>query len=143
LTGCLVQGSTPSTFILENARTATDSATSKGKSYIITAVAGTDLKQHLNHQIRVTGSEASASSGSSSGSSMSGSSAPGAPGSRPDASAPASPGSSSSSGSPSGSSVSGSQSAAQSASRQDDDERDMTRFTARTVTMVASTCSAA
>jgi hypothetical protein len=55
LTGCLVQGSGPTVFILENARAATDPATSKGPSYVLQVAAGSsvDFKTHLNNQVRI------------------------------------------------------------------------------------------
>jgi hypothetical protein len=130
LTGCLVQGSSPTVFILENAKTSTDAATAKGKSYVIQAAAGTDLKQHLNHQVRIVGSEASMSgAGSSSSPSMGAPSSPGASAQAPSAQ-PASPSSQASS------------AASQTPSRQTD-ERGLPRLSARTVTMVANTCPAA
>jgi hypothetical protein len=60
LTGCLVQGSSPTVFLLENAKTATDPATSPGKSYVLQIGPGSavDLKSHLNHQVRVVGTSA-------------------------------------------------------------------------------------
>jgi hypothetical protein len=129
LTGCLVQGSSPTVFILENAKTSTDAATAKGKSYVIQAAAGTDLKEHLNHQVRIVGSEASMSgAGSSSSPSMGAPSSPGASSQAPSAQ-PASPSSQASS------------AASQTPSRTD--ERGLPRLSARTVTMVANTCPAA
>jgi hypothetical protein len=78
LTGCLIQGSGPTVFLLENAKTsgstgsmASSSASSRageserssssvasssGKTYIVTASASSvDLKSQLNHQVTVTG----------------------------------------------------------------------------------------
>lgn len=56
LTGCLVQGSGPTVFLLENARMATDDRTAKGKSFVVDAT-GTvlDLKAQLNHEVRIVG----------------------------------------------------------------------------------------
>jgi hypothetical protein len=68
LTGCLVQGSAPSVFILENAKLSTASATDKGKSYVVVVTGAADLKPHLNHQVRIVGAEsqiAAASPGAS------------------------------------------------------------------------------
>ena len=115
LTGCLVQGSTPNVWILENAKASTDPATAKGKSYVVAVTGAADLKPHLNHQVRIVGTEAAASSSSSS-------SAPSSP--------PAQPGASSQPGAP----------AASSASK---GEASFPRLSARTVTMVAATCPAA
>jgi hypothetical protein len=64
LTGCLVQGSSPTVYILENARSgaaesssmAGASAEAKGLSYLVSATATTvDLKSQINHQVSVTG----------------------------------------------------------------------------------------
>jgi hypothetical protein len=58
VTGCLIQGSKPTVFILENARTATDDRGASGKSYIVAAAAGSsavNLKNELNHQVTITG----------------------------------------------------------------------------------------
>lgn len=60
LTGCLVQGSSPTTFILENAKLSTASATDKGKSYVVMITGAADLKPHLNHQVRIVGAEGAA-----------------------------------------------------------------------------------
>ena len=66
LTGCLVQGSSPTVFILENAKASTDPATAKGKSYVVQVTGAADLKPHLNHQVRIVGAEAALASSSSS-----------------------------------------------------------------------------
>ena len=57
LTGCLVQGSSPNVFIIENAKTATASPSDKGKSYVVAAApsATVDLRAQLNHQVRIVG----------------------------------------------------------------------------------------
>ena len=75
LTGCLIQGSSPTVFILENAKASTDPATAKGKSYVLQVTGSADLKPHLNHQVRIVGTEAAAS-----GSSAPSSAAPSSPG---------------------------------------------------------------
>ena len=70
LTGCLVQGSSPTVWILENAKLSTASATDKGKSYVVMVTGAADLKPHLNHQVRIVGAEnaaAAAAAGQSSG----------------------------------------------------------------------------
>ena len=57
LTGCLVQGSSPTVFIIENAKTSTASPSDKGKSYVLTVApsATVDLRSQLNHQVRIVG----------------------------------------------------------------------------------------
>jgi hypothetical protein len=57
LTGCLIQGSSPTVWILENAKMSTASATDKGKSYVVVVSGAADLKPHLNHQVRIVGAE--------------------------------------------------------------------------------------
>ena len=56
ITGCLVQGSSPNVFILENARAKPEDQGEKAVTYVI-AVAKPEmsLKAHLNHSIKVTG----------------------------------------------------------------------------------------
>lgn len=72
LTGCLVQGSGPNVFILENAKAGTASASDKGKSYILAVAPGSasvDFRTQLNRQVRIVGAAdtkmASASSSAS------------------------------------------------------------------------------
>jgi uncharacterized protein YdeI (BOF family) len=56
LTGCLVQGSSPSVFILEDARPSTQASSESGKSYIVTAIdSGLDIKGNLNHRVTIVG----------------------------------------------------------------------------------------
>jgi hypothetical protein len=77
LTGCLVQGSGPNVFVLENAKTSTAAASDKGKSYVLAVAPGTtgvDFKGQLNRQVRIMGSAdkmAAAASGAASGASAS------------------------------------------------------------------------
>ena len=56
ITGCVIQGSSPTVFVLETARVNPQDKNEKVKTYLL--VAGTeDLKfnDHLNHEVRVTG----------------------------------------------------------------------------------------
>ena len=56
ITGCLLQGSSPTVFLFEGARTNPQDRNEKTKTYLL--VAGTeDLKfnSHLNHEVRITG----------------------------------------------------------------------------------------
>jgi hypothetical protein len=56
LTGCIVQGSSPTVFILDNAKKEPDNANEKGVKYLLaSAVEDVDLRTHLNHQVRITG----------------------------------------------------------------------------------------
>ena len=88
LTGCLVQGSGPTVFVLENAKMGTGSSatgaaagasstspsasasasTAEGKSYILASSASVDLRSQLNRQVRIVGTAASMSGASSSSS---------------------------------------------------------------------------
>src|SRR4030095_9245788 len=55
-TGCVIQGSTPATFILDNARVKPDDPNEKAVTYVL--LADTEdlmLKEHLTHQVRVVG----------------------------------------------------------------------------------------
>lgn len=56
LTGCLIQGSGPTVFIVDNAKADPKSTTEKGARYIVIASAeDLNLRQHLNHEVRITG----------------------------------------------------------------------------------------
>jgi hypothetical protein len=56
LTGCLIQGSTPTTFVLDKAKKDPASRTETTVSYVlISKVENMDLTRFLNHQVRVTG----------------------------------------------------------------------------------------
>lgn len=56
LTGCLVQGSGPTVFIIENAKKDTKSTSEKGVSYMVLATAAdVNLRDHLNHQVEISG----------------------------------------------------------------------------------------
>jgi hypothetical protein len=56
VTGCVIQGSAPTVFILDNARTNPEDRNEKGKTYVLVASAE-DLRlgTHLNQEVRVTG----------------------------------------------------------------------------------------
>jgi hypothetical protein len=57
VTGCLTQGSSPTVFILENARQRPEDKTEKAQSYVV--VASTEdmpFAANLNHEVSVTGS---------------------------------------------------------------------------------------
>jgi hypothetical protein len=56
LTGCIVQGSSSTLFVFENARQEPNSAVEKGARYLLTSVVeDIDLRTHLNHEVRITG----------------------------------------------------------------------------------------
>lgn len=61
LTGCLIQGSTPTTFVLDKAKKDPASRTEVAQSFIvISKVEDMDLTRFLNHQVRITGTAAEA-----------------------------------------------------------------------------------
>ena len=63
LKGCLIQGSSPTSFVLENAKLATDSADAKGKSYAVEISAQPDqIKSILNSHVQIVGKAEKASS---------------------------------------------------------------------------------
>ena len=56
LTGCIVQGTSPTVFIFDNAKKDPDSALEKGERYLLTSVIeDVDLRTHLNHLVRIAG----------------------------------------------------------------------------------------
>ena len=56
LTGCLIQGSTPTTFVLDKAKKDPASRTEATQSYVVLSKAeNVDLTRFLNHQVRITG----------------------------------------------------------------------------------------
>jgi hypothetical protein len=56
LTGCLVQGSGPTVFILENAKTNPADTSQKGRNYLLSSgVASVSFQEHLNNEVRVEG----------------------------------------------------------------------------------------
>jgi len=56
LTGCLIQGSASSVFVLENAKATPGNDQEKGRSYLLTAAAqDLDIEHHLNQEVTVTG----------------------------------------------------------------------------------------
>jgi hypothetical protein len=56
LTGCIVQGSSPTVFILDNAKKDPSNATEKGERYLLEkASEDVDIRTQLNHQVRIVG----------------------------------------------------------------------------------------
>ena len=63
LRGCLIQGSGPTSFVLENAKLSTDPADAKGKSYAVEISAEPDqIKSILNSHVQIVGKAEKASS---------------------------------------------------------------------------------
>jgi hypothetical protein len=56
LTGCLVQGSSPSVFILENAKADPRNSDEEGRSYLLAGGSmAVSFSAHLNNEVRVDG----------------------------------------------------------------------------------------
>ena len=56
LKGCLVQGSGPAVFLLQNAKLSTAPASDKGKTYILAkATEDLDFVKELNHEVTING----------------------------------------------------------------------------------------
>ena len=56
LTGCLVQGTGPDVFVLENAKLDPRDASQKGRSYVLASgAAEVSFREHLNNEVRVDG----------------------------------------------------------------------------------------
>lgn len=55
-TGCLIQGSAPTSFILDRARIDPQSRTEKARTFVVVASAeDLNLAQHVNHEVTVMG----------------------------------------------------------------------------------------
>ena len=56
LTGCVIQGSGPTVFLLDNARLNTQDPAEKGKTFVIVeATQDLNVKTHLDHEVTITG----------------------------------------------------------------------------------------
>ena len=56
LTGCVVQGSSPTVFLFDNAKKDPKSTTEKGVRYVaVIAAEDVDLRKNLNHEVQMTG----------------------------------------------------------------------------------------
>lgn len=56
LTGCIVQGSQPTVFLLDNARVNAQDPNEKGKTFLIVESAqDLNVKAHLDHEVTITG----------------------------------------------------------------------------------------
>ena len=92
VTGCLLQGSAPSVFLVDNARRDPTDRNEKPLKYmVIVGAEGVTLRPHLNHEVQLTG--------------------------QPEVKPAPAPG-------------------------QKVEEKDLPKFTAKTITMVSDTCSA-
>ena len=54
-TGCLVQGTTPTVFVFDNAKKDPKSPTEKAVKYIVVAPPDLNLRPHLNHEVKIVG----------------------------------------------------------------------------------------
>ena len=56
VTGCVVQGTEPTVFLLENAKADPRDSTEKGRSYLLVSEATSiSFREHLNHEVKVSG----------------------------------------------------------------------------------------
>lgn len=56
LTGCVIQGSAPTVFLLDNARINTQDPSEKGRTFVIAeATQDLNVKAHLDHEVTITG----------------------------------------------------------------------------------------
>lgn len=56
LTGCLIQGTTPTVFIFDKARKDPKSPTEKAVRYVVVpSAADLNLRPHLNHEVQIVG----------------------------------------------------------------------------------------
>lgn len=56
LTGCVIQGSAPTVFLLDNARVNTQDPSEKGRTFVIVeATQDLNVKTHLDHEVTITG----------------------------------------------------------------------------------------
>jgi len=56
LTGCLIQGTTPTVFIFDKARKDPKSPTEKAVKYVVVpSAADLNLRPHLNHEVQIVG----------------------------------------------------------------------------------------
>lgn len=64
LTGCLIQGSSPTEFQLDNAKANPKSTMEKGKSYkLVAAVETLNFSHYVNHEVTATGTPAVSAAG--------------------------------------------------------------------------------
>jgi hypothetical protein len=57
LTGCLIQGTGPAIFILDNAKVSATDPAERPQTYVLTSSAeDINFKSHLNHEVTITGS---------------------------------------------------------------------------------------
>lgn len=56
LTGCVIQGSAPTVFLLDNARVNTQDPAEKGRTFVIVpATEDLNISTHLDHEVTITG----------------------------------------------------------------------------------------
>lgn len=155
LTGCLMQGSSPNVFILDNARTSTDAKTAEGKKYVVVMADASDLREQINRQVTITGmtTEKSGMSTSSTPSSTS-TTRPGQSGQAGQAGQPGQagqanrPSESGQAGQAGQTAQAGQQGPGQSSQQQARtttaaEERDLPRLTAKSVVRIADVCTTA
>jgi hypothetical protein len=128
LTGCLIQGSSPTVFILDNARVSAAAKTDEGKKYVVVMSDASGLRNQLNRQVTVTGMTVDTSGPASPSTTSPGqanrpgqSDQPGQPGQAPQAGQPG---------------QAGSRAQVTTAA----EERDLPRLSAKTIVRIADVC---
>lgn len=133
LTGCLIQGSSPNVFILDNARMSTDAKTAEGKKYVVVMADASGLRNQLNRQVTITGTSDDKAGAGVSSSATSPASRPGQSGQAGQAGRSAE-----SDSTQPGQVAQAGQAAAKTTSAQ---ERDFPRLTAKAIVRVADVCT--
>ena len=147
LTGCLMQGSSPNVFILDNARSSTDVKTAEGKKYVVVMADASDLREQINRQVTITGMTTEKSGMSTSPSTPS-STRPGQSGEAGQAGQPGQAGQEGQAGQAGQTAQAGQQGPGQSGQQQARtttaaEERDLPRLTAKAVVRIADVCTTA
>ena len=138
LTGCLIQGSSPNVFILDNARMSTDAKTAEGKKYVVVMADASGLRSQLNRQVTITGTaDAKAGAAMSPSATLPSSSQTSRPGQSGQAGQAGEAARERDSDQP-GQAAQAGQAAAKTTSAQ---ERDFPRLTAKTIVRVADVCT--
>ena len=135
LTGCLIQGSSPNVFVLDNARMSTDAKTAEGKKYVVVMADASGLRSQLNRQVTITGTADAKAGAAMSPSATSPSSSQT---SRPGQSGQAGQTGEAARERDSGQAAQAGQAAAKTTSAQ---ERDFPRLTAKTIVRIADVCT--
>jgi hypothetical protein len=139
LTGCLVQGSSPNVFVLDNARMSTDAKTAEGKKYVVVMADASDLREQVNRQVTITGTTTEKPGSSTSPSSPSPRTSPGQP-SQPGQPQATQPGDAGQAGQAAGQAGQPGPRARMTTAAE---ERDLPRLSAKSIARIADVCTTA